>query len=153
MSLVSVLTTSYNRADFIGEAIESVLASTFTDFEYIIVDDCSTDNTFEIAKSYAEKDTRIRVFQNEQNLGDYPNRNKAASYATGKYIKYLDSDDVMYAHCLEVMVSAMEKFPEAGLGMSSHSEEGEPYPNRFLHMMHIVKTSLNGTCLDEPPVR
>ena len=108
-----------------------MLSSKFTDFEYIIVDDRSTDNTFEIAKSYAEEDTRIRVFQNEQNLGDYPNRNKAASYATGKYIKYLDSDDIMYAHCLEVMVSAMEKFPEAGLGMCSFSEEGSPFPKQI----------------------
>ena len=68
MSLVSVLTTSFNRADFIGEAIESVLASTFTDFEYIIVDDGSTDDTFEIIQTYAKSDSRIRPFQNQVNL-------------------------------------------------------------------------------------
>lgn len=126
--LVSVLMTAYNRQQYIAEAIESVLASTYKNFELIIVDDCSIDNTVAIAKSYEEKDSRIKVFANEQNLGDYPNRNKAASYAKGKYIKYLDSDDIMYPHCLEVMVNAMEKFPEACYGLSSVGNVSFPFP-------------------------
>lgn len=129
MPLVSVLTTSYNRADFIGEAIESVLASSFEDFEYIIVDDRSTDDTYKIAKSYEARDSRVRVYQNEQNLGDYPNRNQAASYATGTYLKYLDSDDVMYPHCLDVMVRCMQQFPTAGLGLCAYSDIVSPLPN------------------------
>lgn len=128
MPLVSVLTTSYNRADFIGEAIESVLASSFEDFEYIIVDDRSTDDTYEIAKAYEAKDARVKVYQNEKNLGDYPNRNKAASFATGSYLKYLDSDDFMYPHCLDVMLRCMQQFPDAGLGLSSFSEIDSPLP-------------------------
>lgn len=126
--LVSVLMTAYNREEYIGKAIESVLASTYTDLELIIVDDCSSDNTVKIAKEYASKDSRIKVFVNEQNLGDYPNRNKAASYATGKYIKYLDSDDIIYPHGLEVMMRSMEQFPEAGFGLSSISDIERPYP-------------------------
>lgn len=106
--IVSVLMTAYNREKFLAEAIESVLASTLANFELIIVDDCSTDSTVAIAQSYASKDARIKVFVNEINLGDYNNRNRAASYANGKYIKYWDSDDIMYPHCLQVMVSAME---------------------------------------------
>src|SRR5260370_37746092 len=92
--LVSVLMTAYNREKYIAQAIESVLASTYTNFELIIVDDRSTDYSVEIARGYERKDKRVRVHVNEKNLGDYPNRNKAASYAVGKYIRYLDSDDV-----------------------------------------------------------
>jgi glycosyltransferase involved in cell wall biosynthesis len=68
--LVSVLMTSYNREKYIGEAIESVLESTYNNFELIIVDDCSTDNTVKIAKSFAEKDARVKVFCNDKNPGD-----------------------------------------------------------------------------------
>jgi glycosyltransferase involved in cell wall biosynthesis len=125
---VSVLMTSFNREKYISEAIESVLASTFKDFELIVVDDCSTDNTVEIARKYEATDSRVKVYVNEKNLGDYPNRNKAASYASGKYIKYVDSDDIMYSHCLTVMVNAMEQFPEAGLGLSAIGENEYPYP-------------------------
>ena len=117
--LVSVLMTSFNREKYIAEAIESVLASTFTDFELIIVDDQSSDHTVSIAKGFECRDSRIRVFINAQNLGDYPNRNKAATYATGKYLKYLDADDYMYPWGLEVMVNCMERFPEAGWGLCS----------------------------------
>lgn len=130
--MVSVLMTAYNREKYIAEAIESVLASTFQDFELIIVDDYSNDKTVQIAKSYEARDCRIKVYINESNLGDYPNRNKAASYAKGKYLKYLDSDDIMYSHCLEVMVNAMEKFPNAAVGLTSNIKQFLfPYPHEF----------------------
>lgn len=126
--LVSVLMTSFNREKFIDEAIKSVLSSVYENFELIIVDDVSKDKTVSIAQSYATKDERIKVYINPKNLGDYPNRNKAAGYAKGKYIKYLDSDDIMYPHCLEVMVDSMEKFPEAGFGLSASGDIEKPYP-------------------------
>lgn len=111
--LVSVLMTAYNREQYIAEAIESVLASTYTNFELIIVDDCSIDNTVKIAKNFEDKDSRIKVYVNDKNLGDYPNRNKAASYACGKYLKYLDSDDKIYPDGLNYCVQNMEKFINA----------------------------------------
>ena len=127
--LVSVLMTVYNREKYIAQAIESVLASSYQNWELIIVDDQSKDRSVQIARTYAEKDARIKVYINEVNLGDYPNRNQAASYAKGKYLKYLDSDDLIYPHGLEVMVGAMEKFPEAGLGMHGIKREYLlPYP-------------------------
>jgi len=122
--LVSVLMTAFNREKYIAEAIESVLASTYKNFELIIVDDRSSDNTLSVAKSYAEKDARGKVYCNEVNLGDYPNRNKAASYAKGKYLKYVDSDDKIYSHCLEVMVNSMERFPEASWGLMAQCKSG-----------------------------
>src|SRR5258708_6892254 len=79
--LISVLMTSYNREDFISEAVESVLAQTCGNFELIVSDDCSTDRTLDIVRSYASKDSRIRISVNERNLGDYRNRNRAASLA------------------------------------------------------------------------
>jgi glycosyltransferase involved in cell wall biosynthesis len=117
--LVSVLMTSYNREKYIAVAIESVLNSTYKSFELIIVDDCSNDKTVNIATSYATRDERIRVYVNEKNLGDYPNRNQAASYAKGKYLKYVDADDLIYPTGLEVLVSMMEQFPDAGYGLCS----------------------------------
>ena len=115
--LVSVIMTAYNRADFIGEAIESVLSSSYNNYELIIVDDCSTDNTVKIVKSFELKDGRIRLYVNEKNLGQFPNRNKAASYAKGNYIKFFDSDDIMNPNLLEVTIDAMLRFPESSLGI------------------------------------
>lgn len=127
--LVSVLMTSYNREKYIAEAIESVLLSTYTHFELIIVDDGSKDDTVKIAKSYAERDARIQVYENEVNLGDYPNRNKAASYAKGKYLKYIDADDYIYPWGLAILVQCMEQFPESGWGFCSLDQNmKKPYP-------------------------
>ena len=126
---ISILTTVYNREKYLVACIDSVLASSYQDWELIIVDDVSTDTSLAIAKSYEKKDPRIKVYVNEKNLGDYPNRNKAASYAKGKYIKYLDADDIIYPHGLEVMVHTMEQFPEAALGISQKvAEDVKPYP-------------------------
>lgn len=121
--LVSVLMTAYNREKYITEAIESVIASTYQNWELIIVDDCSIDKTVEIAKSYEVKDNRIKVYINENNLGDYPNRNKAASYANGKYLKYVDADDLIYPYGLEQLIFYMEQFTDAGYGLCSLEQD------------------------------
>ena len=127
--LVSILMTSYNREKYIGEAIESVLNSTFQQWELIIVDDQSKDRTVEIAREFEKKDRRIKVFINESNLGDYPNRNKAASYAKGKYLKYLDADDTIYPHGLAVLVEMMGRNPAAGYGLCSFPQDvDKPFP-------------------------
>lgn len=121
--LVSVLMTVYNREKYIVQAIESVINSTYQNWELIIVDDQSTDSSIEFARKYEQDDDRISIYINNVNLGDYPNRNKAASYAKGKYIKYLDSDDVMYRYCLTEMVHAMEKNPMAAFGVCSFQQD------------------------------
>lgn len=125
---VSVLMTAYNRSDLIAQSIESVLGSTFHDFELIIVDNCSTDDTLAIARGYESADDRVRVFQNESNIGDFPNRNRAAWHAHGTYLKYVDSDDLIYPYGLEVMVRCMNAFPEAGLGLSAVPDLAGPAP-------------------------
>ncbi len=115
--LVSILMTAYNRQEFIGTAVESVLASTYKNFELIIVDDCSADNTFEIAKKYEQTDSRVSIYRNKINLRQFGNRNKAATLAKGEYIKYFDSDDIMNDDLLEITMEAMLSFPHAGVGI------------------------------------
>ncbi len=117
--LVSVLMTAWNRENYLPEAIQSVLESSYKNFELIICDDCSSDNTVTIANKFAESDSRIKVYRNDKNLGDYNNRNRAASYANGRYLKYLDSDDRIYPHSLELMVNCMEQFPEAAFAFEA----------------------------------
>lgn len=117
--LVSVLMTSYNREQYIGDAIKSVLNSTYDNFELLIIDDRSSDRTVEIARKFEQYDSRIKVFQNANNLGQFRNRNYAASLAKGKYLKYVDSDDLIYPTGLQVLVSMMEQFPEAQYGLCS----------------------------------
>jgi glycosyltransferase involved in cell wall biosynthesis len=145
--LVSVLMTSYNREKYISEAISSVLASNYPNFELIIVDDCSKDNTVKIIKEFVVKDTRVRFYQNESNLGDYPNRNKAASYAQGKYLKYVDADDAIYPWGLSILVYCMEKFPNAGWGLCSLAQVHEKlFPIELtpseIYEYHNFKSSL-----------
>ena len=121
--LVSVLMTAYNREKYISEAIESVLASTYENWELIILDDGSHDATVKIAKSFQSQDPRIKVYANEVNLGQFKNRNKIVDYAEGKYIKYLDSDDLIYPHGLELLVFYMEQFPQADYGLCSLDQD------------------------------
>ena len=127
--LVSVLVTAYNRENYVAEAIESVLAQTLEDFELIVSDDGSSDGTVEIARDYERRDDRIRVSVNERNLGQFENRRHAASLARGRYLKYHDSDDVMYPHCLATMVEPLEAEPRAGFALSgSFYWPGGPCP-------------------------
>jgi glycosyltransferase involved in cell wall biosynthesis len=121
--------TSFNREKYIAEAIESVLASTYKNFELLIVDDASTDKTVQLAKEYADRDGRIKLFVNPKNLGQFENRNLAARLCTGKYLKYVDSDDLLYPTGLAVLVSMMERYPDAGYGLCSLiQDDGRIYP-------------------------
>jgi glycosyltransferase involved in cell wall biosynthesis len=126
---VSVLVTTYNREAFLASAVESVLGQTFGDFELVIVDDCSTDATVDVARAYERLDSRVRVVVNERNLGQFSNRNRAAELARAPLLKYHDSDDLMYPHCLAVMVPMLRSEPRAGFGLSCGSRwSGGPCP-------------------------
>jgi glycosyltransferase involved in cell wall biosynthesis len=145
--LVSVLMTAFNRERYISEAIESVLASTYNNFELIIVDDCSKDNTVEIIKSYSNKDKRIRLFLNEVNLGDYPNRNKAASHANGEIIISVDSDDSIISNAIEHIVNLFREFPKSNfLTLNRDSffkEETEISSNELIRRHFLVQSNLH----------
>lgn len=106
--LVSIIMPSYNTARYIDETINSVLKQTYTNWELIIVDDCSPDNTDEIVKPYLS-DERIIYLKNEKNSGAAVSRNRALREAKGKWIAFLDSDDLWMPEKLEKQISFMEK--------------------------------------------
>ena len=106
--LVSVIMPSYNTAEYISESIASVRKQTYTDWELIIVDDCSADNTDEIVKPFLS-DKRIKYIKNETNSGAAVSRNRALREAKGKWIAFLDSDDLWHPEKLEKQIRFMEK--------------------------------------------
>ena len=106
--LVSIIMPSYNTASFIAESIQSVLAQSYKDWELIIVDDCSPDNTDDVVKPYLS-DERIRYLKNEKNSGAAVSRNRALLEAKGKWIAFLDSDDLWMPEKLQKQVRFMEK--------------------------------------------
>src|SRR5699024_8141503 len=107
--LISIITPSYNSEAFITDAMESVLNQTYHHWEMIIADDASTDNTVEIVKTYMERDSRITLVQLDENSGSGIDRNKAIDAANGRYIAFLDSDDLWLAEKLEKQISFMQK--------------------------------------------
>lgn len=106
--LVSIIMPSYNTAKFISETIESVLAQTYPNWELIIVDDCSTDDTDAVVCPYLVDD-RIRYIKNEKNSGAAVSRNRALREAKGKWVAFLDSDDLWFPEKLEKQISFMKK--------------------------------------------
>lgn len=124
--LVSVVMPAYNAEKFIGEAIESILNQTFKDFEFIILDDCSTDKTWEIIQKYAKKDERIVAVKNEKNLNIALNRNKGVEMSKGKYVVWADADDISKPERVEKLVNYMENHSEVGIcGSNLQSFSGE----------------------------
>jgi glycosyltransferase involved in cell wall biosynthesis len=111
--LVTVIIPSYNDAHFLGQAVQSVLNQAWTNFEIIIVDDGSQDNTEEVAKSF--RDSRIRYVRHEQNKGLSAARNTGLRHARGRYIAFLDADDYFLPHKLMSQVVFLEKYPQFGL--------------------------------------
>lgn len=101
ISLISVIIPVYNTAPYLKESIGSVMAQTMRDIEIIIVNDCSTDNSREIIKELERADKRIRYFELTKNQGQSVARNEALKYATGKYLYFMDSDDVLETDALE----------------------------------------------------
>ena len=107
--LVSIIMPTYNCEKFIKETITAVLNQTYTHWELIIVDDCSTDNTAEIIKEYASRDKRIRYFKNKNNCGAAISRNNAIEQATGKFLAFLDSDDLWREDKLRKQIEFMQQ--------------------------------------------
>ncbi len=112
---VSVLMPAYNAEKYIGEAIVSILNQSFKDFEFLIIDDCSTDKTGEIIQEFAKRDPRIITIRNEKNLGISRTRNKLISLSKGKYIVWQDADDVSMLYRIDHQYTFMEQNPEVGI--------------------------------------
>ncbi|MFW5704359.1 MAG: glycosyltransferase family 2 protein [Nanoarchaeota archaeon] len=115
--LVSVIMPNYNNEKYLPEAIESILNQTYKNFEFIIIDDCSRDSSWEIIQSYAKKDRRIRAFRNDRNLKIVKTRNKGFKLMSkeSKYVAIFDSDDISMPERLDVEVSFLEENSDFGL--------------------------------------
>ena len=108
-NLVSIITPMYNSKGTISQAIESVLNQSYKEWEMIIVDDCSCDGSIDIINVYAKKDNRIRYFIHKKNLGVARTRNNAINQAKGRYLAFLDSDDIWKADKLEKQIGYMKE--------------------------------------------
>lgn len=138
--LVSVLTPVYNNAEHLAQCIESILAQTYQNWDYLIVNNCSTDGSGDIARRYAAQDPRIRVHDNETFLRAVPNHNFALRQISpaSKYTKIVFGDDWIFPTCLEQMVEIAEQYPSAGIvgcyGLDGGWVvwDGLPYPSWLL---------------------
>lgn len=150
--LVSVITPVYNCEKYIAECIESVLAQTYTNWEYIIVNNCSTDRTLEIAQKYARKDSRISIYNNKDFLSVIQNHNHAFQKISleSKYCKVVQADDWLFPECIEKMVGIAESNPTVGIVGSYRLEEtkvscdGLSYPSTVVSGKEICRSSLLG---------
>jgi glycosyltransferase involved in cell wall biosynthesis len=115
MPKVSVIMSVYNGSDYLDQAIKSVLEQTFIDFEFLIVDDASTDSSLGIISTWAEKDQRIRIIRNEQNIGLTRSLNKAVGLSIGEYIARIDADDVCHPERLVKQVQYLDTHLSVGL--------------------------------------
>ena len=106
--LCSVIMPAYNSEKYIAPAIESVLTQTYTNIELIIIDDCSVDNTRNIIFQYTDKDSRIKLLCNHQNIGCAASRNKGLDFCKGEYIAFIDSDDMWLPTKLEKQIRFMD---------------------------------------------
>lgn len=107
-NLVSIIMPAYNSSKYIGEAIESVRSQSISNWELIIIDDCSSDDTYSIAKKYSDLDTRIKVIRQEKNLGVVKSRNYGLKIANGEFVAFLDSDDKWNKYKLEKQLNIMK---------------------------------------------
>lgn len=138
---VSIITPTYNSKKFIESTANSVLNQTFKDWEWIIVDDLSKDGTREYLKTLQNKDTRIKCYFLDQNIGSGPARNKAIELASGTYLAFLDSDDIWIDTKLEIQVDFMEKNNYA-FSHTSHGfiDEHEEKVRKTFHVSNIPVT-------------
>lgn len=112
---VSVIMSVYNGEKFLRDSIESILNQTFNDFEFIIIDDCSTDKTADIIKTYSYRDPRIRIITNEQNLGLTKSLNIGINESRGEFIARMDSDDVTLPERFEKQVRFLDENKDYGV--------------------------------------
>jgi glycosyltransferase involved in cell wall biosynthesis len=145
---ISVVTPVYNGGQFLEECIESVLAQNYRNWEYVLVDNCSTDNTADIIKEYAGWDKRITLVSNSEHLKVMDNLNNAFRYISpdSKYCKVLHADDWLFPTCLTEMVAVAEKYPSIGIVSSYRLDNnkvdlsGLPYPSHFIEGEKICRS-------------
>jgi glycosyltransferase involved in cell wall biosynthesis len=153
--LVSIVTPVYNGEKYIQECVESVLAQTYQRWEYIIVNNCSTDRTLEIVTNYAERYPKIKVYSNDSLVNALQNHNKAVKWLSpnSKYCKLLHADDWLFPNCIEMMVRVSEANPSVGIvgsyGLASNRVVGDglPYETAVVPGRELARLALLGRIL------
>lgn len=145
-NLVSIITPTYNCGRYIGAAIDSVLAQTHKDWEMLIVDDCSTDNTSSVVSAY--HDPRIRYIRSNERMGAAMTRNAALRMAHGRWIAFLDSDDLWHPEKLERQIRFME---DNGYAFTYHAyreidEESQPLGVTVSGIRHVSRLAMRCCC-------
>src|SRR5688572_16156987 len=146
--LVSICMPTYNAAEYLHDAIASALAQTFSDFELLIVDNCSTDNTLEIVAEFARSDSRIRVVRNPSNVGLVGNFNRCLIGARGEWVKFLLADDLLTHTCVEGLLERAESdhvpFVICYRDFIAAPETSEPLRKSYLQHAGLVAEWLGG---------
>lgn len=141
---ISVIMPVFNEEKYLHAAIDSILSQTFDNFEFIIIDDASTDNSLQIIKSYTDK--RIILICNEYNVGNYPSRNRGLELAVGKYICVMDADDIAYPQKFEFQYKYLETHPDIW-GIGTNFIFSNPQMKRHLSlsyeqlMIHLLQNN------------
>ena len=150
MPKVSIVLPSYNGSVYIKKSIESVVAQEYTDWELIIVDDCSTDETLQIAHTYAEKDARIKVHHNETNQKLPESLNIGFRQATGEYFTWTSDDNWYMENAIGTMVGYLDIHPETGLCYADYytvnDEDSITGESRMSEPKHIITENVVGAC-------
>ena len=146
---VSVIMPVYNTERYVWEAIESILNQTFQDFEFIIIDDCSTDSSYEICKKYAEKDSRIRVYRNDENLKIVKTMNKWIKLSKWDYIVRMDSDDISDHNRIEKLLNKIENEKDLYVLSSNLYFINEKWEKIW---KRIYNKNIEKTILNESPI-
>ena len=146
MPKISVLMPVYKtKEEYLRQAIESVLAQTFTDFEFLILDDCPEDDREKIVKSYADK--RIKYFKNEKNLGISEARNKLVTLAKGEYLAIVDHDDISLPARFEKEAAYLDAHPEVGVVSANKKTIIKHRQTSFPQEDHQIKLALMYSCV------
>lgn len=140
--LVSVVMPAYNAEKYISIAIESILEQTYRNFEFIIIDDCSNDKTFDIIQSFKVKDKRIILIRNNKNIGVTKSLNKALEEARGKYIVRMDADDWSYPERLDTQIKLMEDQPEVVVSGSYIEVCDSKLKTKYIRKYHLDDVSI-----------
>ena len=134
--MISIAMATYNGAKYIREQIDSILFQTIRDFELVVCDDYSSDDKVSVLKEYAQKDSRIHVYENEQNLGFKKNFENAISKSTGDYIALCDQDDIWLPDHLETLISEMRDDAQIVCGKPIFvNENNEELPDKYDYFM------------------
>ena len=149
---VTIVMPVYNAAGTIAVAIESILNQTLTDFEFIIIDDCSRDRSLEVITSYAKKDARIKVIANKENQGVMKSLNHGIAQARGKFVARMDADDESVAGRLLEQQEALEADAELALVGANYSLMGRHITKDILVNLPLTNDEIQSTILKYNPI-